>query len=436
LLNIQAALYDGFTEPVRDALWGHIYLTEEIEELTRGLAFNRLHRVSQLGPAKLCYPGATHTRAAHSLGVYHLARRLLLNLAERGAAPWLSFSGSRSFLCAALLHDIGHFPYAHSLKELLTEHETLSARAILAEPLASLVGAAGGEPAFAAAIVDTKLPARDCAELLFYRKLLSGCLDVDKLDYLNRDARYCGVPYGAQDVDFIFSILYPHPVRGVDIDSRGIPSVESVLFSKYLMYRSVYWHHSVRAATAMVKKALLGGLSCGAVAAEELYGLDDEGLFTLLAAKKKALFSPALDVREGRLYQTAVEFPYDPAKHACLDDISRRADYERALAGALSSALGGNITENEVIIDLPERCSFESSLRVKDDNTQNDEEGKTCPFSEKSSIFYGEAAETFARALRVVRVFIDRRHEKLIKSEKVSEHIENILHKDGPHEHT
>ena len=97
------------------------------------------------------------------------------------------------------------------------------------------------------------------AELRFYRGILSGVLDPDKLDYLNRDAYYCGVPYGVQDVDFAITRMYPG-IDGIEIDSRGIQSVESVLFSKYLMYRSVYWHKEVRSATAMIKKAVARAL--------------------------------------------------------------------------------------------------------------------------------------------------------------------------------
>ncbi|MDR1901858.1 MAG: HD domain-containing protein, partial [Treponema sp.] len=310
----QAALREGYTDPIRDPLWGHIYLTPPLAALTRSETFMRLSRIAQLGPVSYVYPGATHTRASHSIGVYHLGRRLLQNLAERGA-DWLSAGGVRSFLCACLLHDLGHFPYTHSLKELpLESHEALTAKLILQEPMRSLVGGTGADPDFCAAIVDAGLPAGD-GELLFYRKLLSGTLDPDKLDYLNRDARFCGVPYGVQDVDFILSRLFPDRERGVDIDSRGIPGVESILFSKYLMYRTVYWHHSVRSATAMIKKALIGGLEDGLIVAEDLYNLDDQSLFALMESRgsgggRGGLFSLAAKVQRGDLFSLAAEFPF------------------------------------------------------------------------------------------------------------------------------
>ncbi|MDR0663808.1 MAG: HD domain-containing protein [Spirochaetaceae bacterium] len=403
---VEAALREGFTEPVRDALWGHIYLTKELEALTRAGAFVRLHRIAQLGPANFRYPGATHTRAAHSLGVYHLTRRMLSVLCDRGAAEWLSFRGIRSMLCAALLHDAGHFPYAHSLKELpLAPHEELSGRLIRAEPVASIIASAGGDPCVTAAIVDPTIDAKGDSEILFYRKLLSGSLDPDKLDYLNRDARYCGVPYGTQDIDFIFSMLYPHPERGVDIDERGIPGMESILFSKYMMYRSVYWHRSVRCATAMVKKPLLDGLIEGFLSAGDLYNLSDMGLFSLMTRMLEhghPLFAIGARAYEGQMFALAAEFPFyglGGAAQQGLNDIIKRPVYEKKLARALFLETGRKIDPAALIIDVPEPFSFETGLFIR---------GRNCPFNESMSFFSGETTETCARTLRVVRVFIDR----------------------------
>ncbi|MDR0599312.1 MAG: HD domain-containing protein [Treponema sp.] len=395
-----AVLREGFSEPVRDALWGHIYLTPGLAALTNTAPFTRLCRIFQLGPAYHVYPGATHTRASHSLGVYHLSRRLLIGLREKGAS-WLSPRGALSFLCAALLHDLGHFPYTHSLKDLaLEDHERLSGKLILGEPLKSLIGKAGADPELTAAIVDKTLfpPGRrgSGGELAFFRRLLSGALDPDKLDYLNRDARFCGVPYGAQDVDFIYSRLYPHKERGVEIDSRGIPSVESVLFSKYLMYRTVYWHRQVRSATAMIKKALLAGLKGGIIRGEELYGLDDQGLFSLMAGRDFPPFALAALVREGKLYHEAAAFPFAEEKHGDLRNIEKRDLYEEALAAEIRRRGIAKAGAESIIIDLPEPVSFETELFVRD-------EGR--PFGDSSSVFKKDAVETFAKSLRIIRIF-------------------------------
>jgi HD superfamily phosphohydrolase len=289
------------------------------------------------------------------------------------------------------------------LKELpLESHETLTGRLILAEPLRSQVGATGADPVLTAEIVDPAMGGNG-VELLFYRKLLSGVLDPDKLDYLNRDARYCGVPYGAQDVDFILSRLYPHPERGVDIDSRGIPSVESVLFSKYLMYRTVYWHHVVRSASAMIKKALVGSLENGRIRPEELYNLDDQGLFSLIELRGGALSPLAAQVREGVFYSLAAEAPFDSRRYEVLRDIESRSQRENALAAELSARLGREIPGEDLIIDVPEPFSLETGLYVRNEARY---------FAQSSSAFTPETAQSFIRSLYVVRVFIHPRHEK------------------------
>lgn len=391
---LEASLTKDYTHPVRDVLWGHVYMTEKQAKLMESAPFMRLCRILQLGPVYMVYPGATHTRASHSIGVYHLGRRLLQNLAERGASHWLTSEGVNSFLAACLLHDLGHFPYTHSLKELsLTPHEALTGAIILKEPMKSLVGATGADPKLTAAIVDKEIPGTE-TELLFYRKLLSGALDPDKLDYLNRDARYCGVPYGAQDVDFILSRVQPSKERGADIDSRLIPNVESILFSKYLMYRTVYWHRQVRAATAMVKKALLTGLESGKISGKDLYNLDDNGLFTLLG--KTELIEA---VREGRIYVTAAEIPCEQANLTDAAGIKCRSSLEKTIAWEMGV--------EDVIIDIPEKMSFETGLYVTDEK---------CGFGESSSAFKTGTVNAFIQTLYTIRIFIDQKNKDSIKT--------------------
>ncbi|MCL2044625.1 MAG: HD domain-containing protein [Treponema sp.] len=401
-VSIPALLIERFTCPMRDVLWGHVYFTPELAALADSPPFMRLHRILQLGPVYRLYPGATHTRAGHSIGVYHLGRRLLQNLARD--AGWISREGAMSFLCACMLHDLGHFPYTHSLKELpLRSHETLTGGLILTDPLKSLVGKCGADPVLTAAIVDSDLysttknnsAVNSSDELFFYRKLLSGCLDPDKLDYLNRDARYCGVPYGAQDVDFIFSRLIPSADRGTDIDSRLIPNVEAILFAKYLMYRTVYWHKQVRAATSMIKKILVKNLESGVIAGEELYGLDDQSLFSLLREKPGSTLAEA--VWNGHLYTAIAEIPYKESDHCCLRDIGKRSLYEQLLADELRHA-GIPLAPDDLIIDIPEPVSFETNLFVSDEQ---------CSFANSSSAFKTETLGSFVKTLYTVRIFVN-----------------------------
>jgi len=412
--NTENPLIDKDTHPIRDILWGHVYMTENQAKLTESAPFMRLSRIMQLGPVYLVYPGATHTRASHSIGVYHLGKRLLKNLSERGAEAWLSNEGKNSFLAACLLHDLGHFPYTHSLKELsLASHESLTGEIIMKEPMKSLVGATGADPELTAAIIDKEKKEIQGDELHFYRKLLSGALDPDKLDYLNRDARYCGVPYGAQDVDFILSKLNPNKERGVDIDSRLIPNVESILFSKYLMYRTVYWHRQVRAITAMLKKALINGLETDQITGEDLYNLDDYSLFSLLEKKiKKTENSPINGaalveyVREGNIYAAFAEISQKKADFKTLMHFKDRAKAEEKLAEEIRKE-GIEIKGEDIIIDIPEPVSFETGLFITDEK---------CSFSESSSAFKPQTVDAFIQTLYTIRVFINQKFKEKIKT--------------------
>jgi hypothetical protein len=219
----------------------------------------------------------------------------------------------------------------------------------------------------------------------------------------------------------------------VDIDVRGIPSVESILFSKYLMYRTVYWHRSVRSATAMIKKVLLAGLADGTIVREELYDLDDQGLFALLSSRSHPLFPLAFLVREGQYYPAVAEFPFDKALHEDLRNIGNRSRYEEALAVELSESLGKPIRPSEIIIDVPEPVSFETGLRIIDEEDAPEDPaaagsaaGETGGFTgAKTGVFTAQTIEGFIRSLRIIRIFVAPIHEIPLRSDK---ELPGILH--------
>lgn len=395
-------LYSDYTEPIRDPLWRHIYLSPGLEAITATPAFQKLARIKQLGPTFLVYPGATHTRLAHSLGVFHLARRILTAILLNEAAPEISGEGAKAFLCAALLHDLGHFPFAHSLKELpVEEHERLTAALVLTEPIGSLIKTKlGAPPELVAAIVDRRLDSpTDAVELRLFRNILSGVLDPDKLDYLSRDAYFCGVPYGIQDTDFIIDKIRPDSRNGIAIDEQGISAVENILFSRYLMYRSVYWHRTVRIATAMIKKAVYLSIQEGVLRAEQLYGLDDEEFFSLFDS---IAFPPARLVQgvfERRLFKSIAEEPFTESlsSHRALLDLDARRRKEKELAIAIGNAVGTKLSEESIIIDIPEPISFEIDLPVRSGEA-------TRPFLSSESVFDSSVIESFACSLRRLRI--------------------------------
>lgn len=363
-------LDNDYTEPVRDPVWGHIGLSRPLLKVVEHEQFQKLGRIRQLGPAALVYPGATHTRLAHSLGVFHLARRLIASLVRRTEDSGATLGGVKAFLCAALLHDIGHYPYAHSLKDLGVEaHERLAARIIVDELAPTIRSALGVEPEAVAAIIDHRLDYRGGEDVRRYWRLLSGVLDPDKLDYLNRDAYACGVPYGVQDVDFALGEVWPHPQSGIAISRKGVTAVENILFSKYLMYKTVYWHKTVRIATAMIKKALVIGLRDGAIRTADLYGLDDEQFFARFTPDRCPAFGLIADVRRRVLHRQVLRIPFraDLAAHRALEAVGERTAVEDRIAAAAAEALGRPVPPERVIVDVPERISFEADIPVVDD---------------------------------------------------------------------
>jgi HD superfamily phosphohydrolase len=351
----------------------------------------------QLGPAHLVYPGATHSRFGHSLGVFHLSRLLLLQLL-RSTPDWdISLEEGRAFLCAALIHDVGHYPYAHSLKDLgLRRHEELTAEwAVRSGPRSVLRDHLGVDPELVAAIVDDKARTGSVASLTLFRQMLSGVLDPDKLDYLNRDAYYCGVPYGMQDIGFVLSALTL--VRGpnghtLHMPGKGVPAIEATLFARYLMYRTVYWHKTVRTATAMIKKALLLSLAEGALRPEQLYRLDDSGFEALLVATAGPGRALAERVFSRHLLRVAYQVPYAAERHAEIEAPAARLRLEAQLAADLSKAAGTVVLPHELVIDVPEAVSFEVDIDVGTGG------------GGQRSVFGADVVAGFRRQLRVVSV--------------------------------
>ena len=395
----------NYLKPVRDPVWSNIYLSEELLKVIDSAPFRQLSRIKQLGPSFLVYPGATHTRLNHSLGVFHLAKRMIRTLLGFRSFDAMSLDGVKSFLCAALLHDLGHFPYTHSFKELpLKEHETLTAELVQEEPLRTLLrDHVGVDPWSVAAIVDESIPVSEGDEIIFFRSILSGALDPDKLDYLNRDAYFCGVPYGLQDIDFILSRLRPDWQNGIALEETGISAVENLLFSKYLMYRAVYWHRTVRVATAMIKKAVHHAFEEGAVSPSDFYGLDDE-LFYLRFGSNEQLpgYSLIHGVYNRRLYHPVWESAYRPEDplHAAAADLAFRSRLEAAVAHRLSGRVSRRVSPESVIIDVPERISFEAAF-------PGVRGGGLVPYPDSETVFTPHVVQDFTRTLRKMRLIVD-----------------------------
>jgi HD superfamily phosphohydrolase len=340
-------------EIIRDPLWNNIRVDPLALRLVDTRAFQRLRYVRQLGLAYLVYPGASHSRFEHALGAYHLARRTLALFEERAVA--IPSDEAQLVRCAALLHDVGHYPFSHALEEIGALHHEEVARPLIttgavADVLREALGADAPERVMALIRGTSASPLQG---------LISGSLDLDKIEYLKRDAFMCGVNYGDIDVDRLLDSLILVPegnvaMRGVGISEKGLSALESLLFAKYQMYRNVYWHHAVRSATAMYKRLVDGALRAGSLSAETLAGYTDEGLLHDLESRAPSPLLAAL--RERRLYKRVFECPaaeLPPETGEWIAD-------DRALVVAVEDHLAREVglAPGELLLDYPTKTQM------------------------------------------------------------------------------
>jgi HD superfamily phosphohydrolase len=343
---------------IRDPLWNNIRVDPVAEQLLGTRVVQRLRYVRQLGLAHLVYPGATHSRFEHALGAYHLARRTLHNLQENGALAGIAPDEPAIIAAAALLHDVGHYPFSHALEEIgMPHHETLSYPLIVEGEVAAVLRSSLSQDA------PERIYALVCGESASpLQGLISGSLDLDKMDYLKRDALMCGVPYGEIDEDRLIHsmVLVDDPTSGrrrIGVRAKGLSALESSLFAKYQMYRNVYWHHTVRSATAMYKALVETAVADGVVDAATVGRFTDEGLFHALESSPNAATRTMLDaLRMRRLYKRAYEASAASLPGAGLEWIANDLPRTRAVERALAQELG--LAEGELLLDYPAKTQM------------------------------------------------------------------------------
>ena len=404
---------------VRDPLWNTIRVDPIAARILDTAAFQRLRYIRQLGFAHLVYPGATHTRFDHALGVYHLAVTALRLLEEREGVDGSPWEGRELVPYAALLHDIGHYAFSHALEELEADripgdHEKVSARFFRSPELAQALEPLGAD---APERIHRMIRGEGSSPLA---GLVSGSLDLDKMEYLRRDARFCGVPYGEVDVDRLLQglAILRDPESGrheVGIQEKAVSSLESLLFAKYQMFRNVYWHHAVRAATALYKRIVEETVESGLLRSEELVGPTDEELLYEIArrgevvseARPRRVVDRWLpDLRARRLPKrameiTAAELEDQRVAPWVVEDRRRLRREEDRLAEELGLAPG------EVVVDYPaKRAMLELDLLVQ---RRSGEVERLRASGLPGLIDLPRLAQELYRTTRVLRVFTFRR---------------------------
>jgi HD superfamily phosphohydrolase len=234
-------------------------LTERVRRIIDTEPFRRLAKITQVGLVSLVYPAARHTRFEHSLGVFRLALLLLKRLIHvPDFASNVTQRDAERLILTALLHDIGHYPFCHLIEDIriegLPHHEALAADFIEQSELAELLRNDWNvEPSEIIHLLNgnTESPVDH-----LLASILSGPIDIDKMDYLFRDSLHAGVPYGRQlDQDrLIGSLCLNASGNGLAISEKGKTAAELMIFARYVMFSEVYWHHTVRAATAMLQR--------------------------------------------------------------------------------------------------------------------------------------------------------------------------------------
>ena len=394
----------------------NVPFTDRVRRLVDTGPFRRLERIRQLGLVSLVYPGATHSRFEHSLGVYRTALLFLRQLApDPRFAAVIDTHDAELLIVSALLHDLGHWPFCHPIEDLhlevVPQHESFAAHSLRHPEIARLLA---DDWAIDPEEVITLLasPPHDVKTRVL-SSLLSGPIDVDKLDYLQRDSLHAGVPYGLHfdEARLISSFCLNEAGDGLAITEKGKTAAELMVFARYVMFSEVYWHNGVRSATAMLQRVFF----------ELREDLDLDVLFRLTESEFiSALFAgaenrPERNILDGlfgprrRLYKQV-------AQYSCFE---RRELYEkvarrpypwlvacaRELATRLSAQGGLEVAPHEILIDAPP-VEKEVEFRIE---VFFPKEGRYRLLQDVSPVVRALAEEQFDDYVKRVRVYAHAR---------------------------
>lgn len=396
--------------------------TPRVRALVDTPQFQRLRQISQLGLTSLVYPGATHTRFEHALGVFHNAIRYLRQL---GKDPRFESIADRHtvdvLLASALLHDLGHWPFCHPIEDMalaeLPPHEAF-AREFLMEPELSSVlreqWQVEPEEVLAVLTHTATSPGLRLAD-----SVLSGPIDIDKMDYLHRDSLHCGVPYG-RNFDrnrLMQSLMLDSAGTGLAISEKGRTAAEMMVFARYVMFSEVYWHHTVRAATCQFARIFYDLCSRldlksffrtgDAAAIEELKrhatGQPIQPMVDELFGARRVLYKRVHELsifQHEDLYRLLAGRPFGDLVAVCAQ-----------VAEVASKQLNCDIRPTDLLIDAPP-VHREVQFRVQ---IHYPKENQTRWLADVSPVVASLAREQFDDFVKRVRVFVHPRHKERLR---------------------
>lgn len=400
--------------------------------------FQRLKRISQLGLVAFVYPAANHSRFEHSLGVY---RNCLLFVKQLSWFPrfreLVSPEQIEALLLAALLHDVGHWPFCHPIEDMrldgVPRHENLARQWMADDELQSLIANDwNADPELVVRIITKKTESK--TEKLL-ASILSGPIDIDKLDYLYRDSLHAGVPYG-QNLDtarLIRSLCLNEAGDALAISTKGRTAAELMVFARYVMFSEVYWHHAVRSATAMLQRAFYRSkMSDDSVDWESEFrygesefisrwrGRSDEhgsvcGLLDGLFSERRRLYKRAANfsfVENESLYRSLAQRPYS--------DLTAIGEQ---LAAIISKRTRIELSTDDVLIDAPP-AKLEVQFNIDIFNARTE---SWRPLGEVSPMVHTLAKKQFDDYVKRVRVFCKPEVSQSLGGEDVESLLAGIV---------
>ena len=326
--------YNSLTmKVVRDPIHGYIELDELALAIIDTPQMQRLRRIRQLGLSHLVYPGANHTRFEHSLGTYHLTCQLLKHI---------DHDTPDEVRLAALLHDVGHGPFSHVTEDLLRQytrrgHDEISH--ILRQPeLAVILDEFSIKPSSITGHIrgETQIGS-----------VLNSEIDMDRMDYLVRDAHYTGVAYGVIDLERLIHSLKLYEGKFV-IEPGGLQACESLLVSRFFMHPTVYYHHVSRIAETMLLRACQAAISEGALDTAGLQSMDDGMLEARLMDAGGYAAELMVRIRERKLFKRSL---YASLTSVNMEVVERYRNSPKRLEQELAEEAG--VPAGYVVVDIP-----------------------------------------------------------------------------------
>jgi len=256
---------------VKDKIHGNVELYDLEKKIIDCAEFQRLRKIKQLALTNLVYPGATHTRFEHSIGTLHLTKLICekTNIDEEHCKKIRIYS---------LLHDIGHGAFSHELeditKKMFGSHEEVGTKKIINGEIAD--------------VISEQYKPRDIIKISkeVYGNIVSSPIGSDRMDYLMRDSYNTGVAYGVIDVDRIINKIFIDKKKKIlGVERSGLEAVESLLIGRFMMFSTVYLHHTVRIASHMLKQAVKYAIEDKYIQPFDIIKLYDEQLLIKLSNK-------------------------------------------------------------------------------------------------------------------------------------------------------